>query len=624
MALNSGNHQLYLFNDFPGREPMPTYDEAESQLKSHFQLLKDEILDFYFPSQLTIQSSNQLHIYATNWALRVIFDFPITEVPLFRHFVIPLKTIFKMKKIGHKKAEKVKFGIKFFFSSGCHLFFKFPEFEGLRSQFKERVKILKTNALKYEEQRWVPNPSWVEKLSMISEYDLMWNRYCKTYPRYFLIPSKILLYFIRQSSHCRSHKRFPFISYFYVPLKSSEKDKVALLRSSQPLNMMNKMRSSYEQQYLASICGNHDLTIVDCRSKKKAVGYQIIGKGYESKKDFKVHISNVHFQFLGIPHAYKIRSVYISMVKKIFHRKSSAFKKWGKITMRILRSACFVANQMSNALNNVLVHCSNGWDRTAQICSLSQLMIDPNFRTLKGFIELIQKEWIDMGHRFTTRCAYVQSNKYDESSPMFAIFIDAVAQLMNKYPNEFEFNLTFLEIILSNAYSQLFGDFIGNNHNERMQINRPTSLFLCFDDAKFGLADKIKNSSYTKSEKILLIEQNDNYKFFADLIGSPVFFSNCVPLIKDDPPGFPNFKLAELEKISFKNQKERRENAIHEKFSDKSDEEEEEEEEETNEKNETEESVASDNDSSEDEEDKSESIDSNDLKTDTDDDYDQS
>lgn len=34
---------------------------------------------------------------------------------------------------------------------------------------------------------------------------------------------------------------------------------------------------------------------------------------------------------------------------------------------------------------SVLVHCSDGWDRTAQTCSLAGLMLDPYYRTMQGF-----------------------------------------------------------------------------------------------------------------------------------------------------------------------------------------------------------------------------------------------
>lgn len=35
---------------------------------------------------------------------------------------------------------------------------------------------------------------------------------------------------------------------------------------------------------------------------------------------------------------------------------------------------------------SVLVHCSDGWDRTAQTCALTALLIDSYYRTLHGFM----------------------------------------------------------------------------------------------------------------------------------------------------------------------------------------------------------------------------------------------
>ena len=49
---------------------------------------------------------------------------------------------------------------------------------------------------------------------------------------------------------------------------------------------------------------------------------------------------------------------------------------------------------------NVLVHCSDGWDRTSQVVSISQICIDPYFRTIEGFGVLIEKEWVFAGHQF--------------------------------------------------------------------------------------------------------------------------------------------------------------------------------------------------------------------------------
>ena len=38
---------------------------------------------------------------------------------------------------------------------------------------------------------------------------------------------------------------------------------------------------------------------------------------------------------------------------------------------------------------SVLVHCSDGWDRTAQTCGLASLLLDPYYRTIHGFQVLV-------------------------------------------------------------------------------------------------------------------------------------------------------------------------------------------------------------------------------------------
>lgn len=52
---------------------------------------------------------------------------------------------------------------------------------------------------------------------------------------------------------------------------------------------------------------------------------------------------------------------------------------------------------------NCLVHCSDGWDRTAQICSISQILMDPYYRTIEGLEVLLEKDWVSFGFQSQLR-----------------------------------------------------------------------------------------------------------------------------------------------------------------------------------------------------------------------------
>lgn len=535
-----------LFTDFPGLKEKLTYEEAEARLKAVFPLLKNEFIDFYYPIKLRIRPKNHLSLYATNWALRGVFTRPVTEDSIVHHFVIPLKTIIKLEKKGGKKMGKEKYGIKFYFSSGGHLTFPFPMTAGLRSKFISRVNSLKQNVLHFDEEIWKPDPTWLLRLTEISQYDIIKNDFCDTYPPYVLIPRDVKKDLVEEVSKYRSRQRVPVLSYMFIP-SDPESDKVPLLRSAQPLTGITNSESKYDQKYLEYFCDHHNLIILDCRPKINAVANQFTGGGYESMNHYKKAFSQVTFQFLGIPNIHKVRECYIEMLKGVFNGKSRSYEHWGELTMQLLSGASLACESLINR-HAVLVHCTDGWDRTAQICALSQIMLDSYCRTIKGFVDVIQREWIDSGHMFALRCSHTQNEKMNEVSPIFAQFIDAVSQLIKKFPNAFEFNIHFLELILANAYAQLFGDFMGMNYNNRVQMKRPTSLFICLDDQRYGIHDKIINDQYQEINQLIQLRKNDKYVFSGELLGTPVFFSEGVPELTGDPPPIPNYSLDEIER----------------------------------------------------------------------------
>jgi Myotubularin-like phosphatase domain len=141
---------------------------------------------------------------------------------------------------------------------------------------------------------------------------------------------------------------------------------------------------------------------------------------------------------------------------------------WLEHVRRILATAVVAAKAMrsSDTAVNITLHCSDGWDRTAQLSSTIQLLLDPFYRTLAGFAVLIEKEWCSFGHKMQDRCGHLREkhSKIDtavnggtgfsetEFSPIFVQWLDCVWQVVRMYPTAFEFNTELLVYIGHHTY----------------------------------------------------------------------------------------------------------------------------------------------------------------------------
>lgn len=57
--------------------------------------------------------------------------------------------------------------------------------------------------------------------------------------------------------------------------------------------------------------------------------------------------------------------------------------RWLHNLSALIRSTLTIVEAIDVKSKSTLVHCSDGWDRTAQLVSLSELLLDPYYRTIK-------------------------------------------------------------------------------------------------------------------------------------------------------------------------------------------------------------------------------------------------
>lgn len=113
----------------------------------------------------------------------------------------------------------------------------------------------------------------------------------------------------------------------------------------------------------------------------------------------------------------------------------------------------------------------DGCDISCLTSSLTQILLDPYWRTITGFQTLIQKEWIALGHPFVKRLGFVQSNNGNERSPIFLLFLDCVWQLLQQFPTAFEFTEIYLTTVWDSAHVSIFDTFLFDSERKRIMAS---------------------------------------------------------------------------------------------------------------------------------------------------------
>lgn len=271
-------------------------------------------------------------------------------------------------------------------------------------------------------------------------------KFCDSYPKDLIIPSTISDNVLKHASKFRSKQRIPAIVYKH----RGNRNYNIISRCSQPLVGLNlQNRSIQDEKLIGEIfrCQNrerNDLVdedydmqsqpqrnlLVDLRPITNAIAQHALGAGTENidnyrgkqdKDDEKLlidqptkqvdkifgNIDNIHVMRDSLN---KLSSIldnldkYPNDKKLLTNLQNSLTKtQWLHRLSIVLQSVDRIIKSVHLNNTNVVIHCSDGWDRTSQVSALSQLCLDPYYRTTEGFMVLIEKEWISFGFKFATR-----------------------------------------------------------------------------------------------------------------------------------------------------------------------------------------------------------------------------
>ena len=363
---------------------------------------------------------------------------------------------------------------------------------------------------------------------------------CETYPEltYNIVTENITINDIINSSNYRIKNRFQTLCYY------DKKSKGSMWRSSQNKMSITGVRNLNDEKMFKGIKKlneNKELYIFDARPYLSALANRIKGGGFENSNYYECklifcEIDNIHDvrnSFNKLKHLILLNEIKTinntnnnnnnnindNNIDNIITNNNSDIEHitifnnnnffsefentlWPKFIFQLITKSIQISKLVKNG-NSVLIHCSDGWDRASQLTALSQLFIDPYYRTIEGFIVLVEKEFISFGHNFRFRLGIEYNLNENEMSPVFLQFLDCVSQILFIYPTVFEFNMNFLIFIVYHLTSGKYGTFLCNNEKERKFYKIKEKTVSIWTDV-YKSIDKFTNNYYNK-------ELNDNF-----------------------------------------------------------------------------------------------------------------
>ncbi|KAM3415627.1 hypothetical protein BST61_g9148 [Cercospora zeina] len=162
--------------------------------------------------------------------------------------------------------------------------------------------------------------------------------------------------------------------------------------------------------------------IIDARPRFNALANRATGGGIEDVSNYCGPSGDLPERiFLDIANIHVMRKSLAKVVESLGGAECSNFKisheslqksGWLAHIAGLLEGSEKVARAVGLGGDHVLLHCSDGWDRTSQVAAIAQVMLDPYYRTLAGFITLVQKDFLSFGHKFNHRHGILGCEKW--------------------------------------------------------------------------------------------------------------------------------------------------------------------------------------------------------------------
>ncbi len=341
----------------------------------------------------------------------------------------------------------------------------------------------------------------------------------KSYPNFIFVPAAMNKHQLQEAAEFRGNHgsgRLPAVVWRHPATG------VVISRSGQPRPGLRNERCASDETLLRMIAAAgpqfsdaRGLTIFDARPKLNAAANMAKGGGYEdtsAQGGYNEHT----IVFLDIGNIHKMRELLVSLSDELaaLNRSNAgeatragwgsgpsggAARAWLDCQAQILDGAAQIRDCLL-AGRSCLIHCTDGWDRTPQLSATAQLLVDGYYRTIDGFVALVQREWLDFGHTFAKRMhghddfahgsadgrvrersaspepdEKPNAKESSEFSPIFLQWIETVWQLLVQFPEAFEFTESLLMEVVDAAYSCEWTTFIGNSYLERVRHLSPQS-----------------------------------------------------------------------------------------------------------------------------------------------------